>query len=146
MNYAEQLFERKMKECGRKVIISTKEQNIYEHIDFIVDGISYDVKAEKKKNRGDNETSQNIIWLEMKNVLGNKGWLCSNVDMIAFQYGENFNIFDRQELLIFIREFVGHGEVFRLPRYRQLYRRYGRKDLITYVYLKDIIHLLKEKI
>jgi hypothetical protein len=139
-------FKLRMESLGKIVVSSTKEQNISEHIDFFVDGVSFDVKGDKKLNRGDTTSSNKIVWLEMKNVRGDKGWLCSDVQKLAFKLGDFFYIFDRQTLLNFIRQFVGHGKVYKFKQYKQLYRRQNRKDLLTYVYLEDIIHLLEYKI
>lgn len=143
---SEQEFQLRMENLGKIVVPATKEQNINEHIDFFVDGISIDVKEEKKLNRYDKTTSGEVIWLEFKNVHGKKGWMCSDVQKIAFQSKGSFYIFDRQTLLDFTRHFIEQGVIYKLKQYRKLYRRPLRKDLLTYVYLKDIIHLLEYKI
>jgi hypothetical protein len=139
-------FKRRIERLGKSVTHSTKEENITKHIDFFVDGVSFDVKGSKKLNRSDSFTSNTMVWLELRNVKGDKGWLCSDVQKIAFLLGDFFYVFDRQALLEFIRKFVGHGKIYRFKKYKELFTRPGRKDLITYVYLDDIIHLLEYKI
>ena len=140
---AEDLFIKKMTELGREVISSTREENMA-HVDYYVDKISYDVKTEKKLNRWDQETDPDLIWLEMKNVRGDVGWLCSNVQKIAFLRKDKFYIIDREKLLNFAREFIGHGRIYDYKKYRALYSRYGRNDLVAFVWWSDIEHLLEE--
>ena len=143
LNPSEERFKQKAMQKGMSVIDSSEEQDMNEHIDFIVDGITYDIKEAKRLRRGDTSTNPDVIWLEMKNVRGDKGWLCSNVDKIAFERFDTFYIVDRQRLLEFTREFVGHGPIYPNPKYKRLYRRMNRKDLITYVYFEDIQHLVE---
>ena len=139
-------FRARCEHLGKTVVKATEDQNKYEHIDFFVDGISVDVKGEKKENRYDKDITKELIWLEFKNVKGNVGWLCSDVQKIAFKIRESYYVFDRQTLLDFTRHFIEQGVIYKKKKYRKLYRRLGQKDLITYVYLKDIIHLLEYKI
>lgn len=139
-------FRARCEHLGKTVVKATEYQNKYEHIDFFVDGISVDVKGEKKENRYDKDITKELIWLEFKNVKGNVGWLCSDVQKIAFKIRESYYVFDRQTLLDFTRHFIEQGVIYKKKKYRKLYRRLGQKDLITYVYLKDIIHLLEYKI
>ena len=49
----EKIFENLMKSLGFNVKKSKKNQDMFDHIDFICDGITYDVKAHKKFNRWD---------------------------------------------------------------------------------------------
>lgn len=142
---AEELFYNLMKLKCKKVIKSTQYQNMFEHIDFICDGISYDVKAQKKFNRNDSQVS-NIIWLEIKNVRGNIGWLKSNVDKIAFQYKEKFLIVDRLKLYNWLKSEIKDLTIYNYKNYKKLYRRYGRKDIITYIYYTDLIKLIEKVI
>lgn len=142
----EDLFIQRCKERGKNVVNSSKKENMFEHIDFIVDGISYDIKAEKKLNRWDEVTCPDLIWLEMRNVRGDKGWLCSDVQKVAFCRMGKFYVVDREKLLSFTREYVGHGEILPYKEYAKLYSRKGRKDLTAYIWWQDIEHLLEEVI
>jgi hypothetical protein len=141
---AELDFKARMLALNRVVTNSTKDQDRHDHIDFFVDGITYDVKSEKRFRRRDDNTRSDLIWLEMKNVRGHKGWLCSEVNKIAFELDKQFYIFDREKLLQFAREFLIREKIYNVPYYRKLYRRSGTSDLISYVYLNDIIHLVEE--
>lgn len=143
---AEDIFRERMEAIGREVTLSTTEEDMFEHIDFYVDGVTFDVKGEKKLRRSDDNVASDIVWMEMRNVRGNKGWLCSNVNKIAFYRNGQFLVFDRNSLLEFIREFVGFTPIGKRPEYRKLYQRKGRKDLLTYVYFSDIQHLVEEVI
>ena len=52
---------------------ATKEENMYKHIDLIVEGVKVDVKGMKKVNRSDASINPDIHWIEFQNVRGNKG-------------------------------------------------------------------------
>jgi hypothetical protein len=142
----EALFLQRCKDKGYDISSSSKEENMFQHIDFIVNEVTYDVKAEKRLNRRDEATCPDLIWLEMRNVNGDTGWLCSEVQKIAFCRMGKFFVVDRQKLLDFTREYVGHGEVLRYKEYAKLYSRKGRKDLTCYIWWQDIEHLLEEVI
>lgn len=142
-------FRARCEHLGKTVVKATEYQNKYEHIDFFVDGISIDVKDEKKRNRYDKAITEELIWLEFKNVKGNVGWLCSNVQKIAFKIKEFFYVFDRKTLLKFCDEFIKDRNVYRAigeKEPRKLYQRPGKQDLISFLNLQDIIHLLEYKI
>lgn len=143
LNPSEEKFKQKALTIGMIVVESSEYEDMYEHIDFTVNGITYDVKETKKLRRGDANLDPNVIWLEIKNVRGEKGWLCSNVDKIAFERLDYFYIVDRQRLLEFTRGFVGHGAIYPNPKYKRWYQRVNRKDVITYIYFKDIEHLVE---
>lgn len=123
-----------MKSLGRNVVESTKEENIFKHIDYYVDGITYDVKADKNS----------LIWVEMKNVNGKKGWLCSEVQKIAFEIGNCFHIVDRAKLEKLVRQEITDMNIYDKPDYKKMYSRKNTKDLITYFKYDDIKNLVEE--
>lgn len=143
-------FRARCEHLGKTVVKATEDQNKYEHIDFFVDGISVDVKGEKKENRYDKDITKELIWLEFKNVKGNKGWMNSNVQKIAFKIGESYYVFDRKILLKFCNEFIKDRNIYSSAIEKKhpgkLYQRPGKRDLISFLFLKDIIHLLEYKI
>ena len=154
---AEELFQRSMIAIGKPVVKSTKTQDMFSHIDFIgLDGKTYDVKSEKRLNFRDENTDSKVIWLERNNVNGDPGWLYGKVDKIAFQSSNEFIIVDRQKLLDFINGFIlDKDNYYYRKEYRKWYTRErttsfksGRayKDIVTFVYRKDIEHLVEEKI
>ncbi len=90
----EDLFKSLMESRGHKVIKSSKQDDIYKHIDFYVNGYSIDVKGSRHLD---------CIWLETINVLGDDGWLKGKADFIVFDVVElkSFCVYNRQELLLF---------------------------------------------
>jgi hypothetical protein len=116
------------------------------HIDFflIVNGseIKYDVKARKKINRGDLETTDSLIWLEILNVSGNDGWVRakSGADFIAFEREKDFIILQRSLLMTLIE--LKCDLLKKVSNASQAlysaYTRYGRNDLLTIVKMSDL--------
>lgn len=141
---AEDEFYKRCIGLGRDVKVSTQFEDMFKHIDFYVNGVSYDVKSEKKIDARDEKSNPDCIWLEMKNVRGDKGWLCSEVQKIAFQRNDNFYVVDREKLLQFTREFIGYGNPQYKKEYKKLHTRRYLKDLTAYVWWSDIEHLLEE--
>lgn len=134
-----------MEEKGRTVRASSREENMFQHIDFFVDDEGYDVKGEKRMDRqvdDDNET----IWIESVNVRGNKGWIFGEAVYIAFLVKDEFWIVPRVKLVDYIEKEITCPTVFPIKRYKKWYRREGRKDAVTYVYPRDLIKLVTEKI
>ena len=149
-NKAEMEFFSRLEMRGEYPEQTTKEVDMFQHIDIISNKVGYDVKDVKRRIRSE-EPDPNIIWLEMRNVRGSKGWLCGDADKIAFFDGEKFDIVDRQKLLNFTREFVGEMDtlppIVKEPEYKKLYRRSSRPwELSAYIYRTDIEHLIEERI
>jgi hypothetical protein len=114
---------------------STKEENIFKHIDFFLpDGTSVDVKGKNKPDE---------IWVEILNVKGNKGWLYGEADIIAFELVEvgGFVMVNTDELRVFVAKHVQKEFTSKHESYRKLYRRKGRLDIITKLYITDIMSL-----
>ena len=78
-NKAESKFKDLMISRGNTCIESSKEQNMYNHIDFFVNDIPVDVKGARHLE---------TIWLEKKNVNGDKGWLEGDSEYIVFDIEE----------------------------------------------------------
>lgn len=137
---AEDLFKNLLSNAKK----STKEQDINEHWDFEVDGIKYDVKTQKRLNRSDRDVSS-IIWIELQNVRGNDGWIKGKADKIAFLLDNKFIIVDRIKLFEYIKSTITNLEIQSFKEYKRWYQRKGRKDVITYIYLSDIEHLIEKQ-
>ena len=137
---AELKFKSVVENRGNIVRGSSRSENIYDHIDFWVNDVSVDVKGLK---------NYESIWLELKNVHGNKGWLDSKVDYISFDILElsSFCIFKRYDLLNFVLTNV-HEYTSSSDEYMKFYtrERWGRKDVIVKVSFEHIKHLLIQKL
>ena len=147
----EELFMDTMIKLGKTVVPTTKEVDMFDHIDIFCDGIGYDVKGIKKLRRHHKDTNPDIVWVEMRNIKGNDGWLKGKADYIAFYNGTYFYIVNREKLLNFTREYVGFPEIIigskiQDPVYKKLYRRFDQRlELTTFLYYSDIEHLIEEK-
>jgi len=148
MNKTELDFQRVMKDIGFFVIKSSKEEDIKDHIDFYSENrkFSFDVKGEKKLNRKDKSTDSDIIWIENKNVRGDKGWLYGKATHIVFELDGYFNFISRCKLASFMEKFIDDKVVYNKKEYKKWYRRKGRKDIITFIYKKDINHLIEKRV
>jgi len=135
---AEELFKNIMESRGHSVIESSKDENVYKHIDFWVNNKSVDVKS--KRHLG-------CIWLELKNVNGYAGWLESEVEYIAFDVVEleSFCIFHRISLLEFVLNNVKERANDK-TEFMKFYTRANRKDVLVKVTLDNIKHLLIQQI
>ena len=131
---AELRFYNLMVSRGNVVRESTEEEDIYQHIDFWVNDVSFDVKGMKNLDS---------IWLELRNVQGKAGWLEAEVDYIAFDLEDvqAFAIFKTKDLLQFVRDNVTERARFKSD-YLRYYTREGKRDVIVQVRYDHIKHLL----
>lgn len=140
----EALFGSCLEKRGIKYSPASRTEQIKEHIDFHTDVGTVDVKAMKNVNRRDYNPQQDLVWLEFKNVRGNTGWLCSNVDYIAFERSHDFVIVNRQALLDLAKNLCDLVDITRQGGMKALYRGYqrqGRKDIISMIKMSDILTL-----
>ena len=97
-----------------------------------------DVKAMKRINRRDSGAQDAEVWLEIRNVGGNNGWVYSP-GFVAFEIEEGFIVVPKYNLALLIQEKVRQEFVQRAgdALYR-LYTRAGRQDVLTRVKKEDI--------
>ena len=117
---------------------SSKNENIYSHIDFYILGMSVDVKGYKKSH------SKGYVVVEFKNVNGYAGSCSeeSKAELIAFQFDCYFLIVRKKELLEYCRKEVKIEYVNEFKDcYKKLYQRTGRKDLMTMLSINDLLLL-----
>jgi hypothetical protein len=126
----------------------TKEQKGHSDVllDFGGKDVRVDVKAMKNLSRGE-EGVELPIWIEFKNVRGGDGWIYGNSDFLAFEMPDHFMVIEREKLLGWCEENVDFETVVSSSKkaYKKVYRRFRRKDLITYVFREDISHLIYRK-
>jgi len=125
---------------------ATKKENIYDHIDLTVDGMTVDVKGMKKLNRDDADVNPDIHWIEFQNVRGDKGWVYGKADYIAFETPDGFIMIDRISLLEWCREMITDRKIKDKKELYKLYSRKGRKDVISLVRTEDLLKLPHKKI
>ena len=114
---------------------SSTQEDIHMHVDYWHDDVGVDVK-------GNNLPDE--IWVEMKNVKGNPGWVFGEATFIAFDMPEvhGFVFVARQELQDYCKINVDFSMlVSKADAYKRCYQRKDRKDLITKLVLQDLQEL-----
>lgn len=117
-------------------IQKTTKANDMNHVDFIVDGKTVDVKGIKKSHK------KAQILVELKNVLGKDGWCSANgPEFVSFDFGLFFIHVKNADLLNLVKKKC-NMKTF-VPKYEdalyKAYSRKGRDDLMTLVSLTDVI-------
>lgn len=127
-NLAATRYER----CYPEARKSSRAEDIFMHIDYWHGDIGVDVK-------GNNLPDE--IWVELKNVRGQPGWVFGEAAYIAFDMPEcgGFVIVSREELKEYCRLHVDLSElVQKKDAYKRCYSRKDRDDLITKLVLEDL--------
>ena len=132
----EEKFGETIKQFG-ETSQSTKEQDIHEHWDIKLD-VKFDVKAIKKTNRYDTEPNENIHWVELKNVRGDKGWLYGDAHYFAFETEDYWIIVEKQSLQDLIADKCKDKIRTLKPELYKLYQRTDRLDIVTLVKTIDL--------
>ena len=136
----ETLFARCCESKGLKWIPSTKNEDMYSHIDgYATDGsvsISVDVKGAKER-----------VCLEFKNVRGNDGWLYGKASQIAFLSPDKsyFLLVPRYNLMAYAEKFM-FKPIKNTKELYYLYSRIGRDDIMTFCTFEDLHKLENTKI
>ena len=132
---------------GYTVIETSSSSNIHDHIDFILsredtpDKITVDVKARKKTSRRSDNYDDENVWVEFNNVRGKPGWLYGKANKIAFERAHDFVLVDRESLKDYCEATVSPALLDSpFDALYKSFQRNGRKDVISRVPMKDILH------
>lgn len=144
------IIELTKKHFGGTIERSTKEEDIDMHVDFwwvSSEGKRYgfDVKGKKKNKRSDDKKSDEVNWIELKNVLGNPGWLYGKSVYFVFIIGEKAVYVSKKDLINLVNKNIIKNKIVHenpLEFYTQ-YQRKGRKDIIIKVPNNDLISISK---
>jgi hypothetical protein len=143
-NKAEDAFMEIATARGWKISAATKEQNINEHWDFLIEkeGQTYkvEVKSEKRIQRDDHASQTEFVWVELRNVRGEVGWLFGVADLIAFEKQNVFVFVKRLDLLGVVNQKVNLVAKVKSAKEAlyKIYTRNGRKDKLTLLPVHDI--------
>ena len=144
-NDAEKHFVSVAKSKGYEVSKSTKKQDMVDHFDYLLKnkkGLTktFEVKALKKVNRTDDSTNNEWIWIEIKNVRGEKGWIKGKADFVSFEQEFSFLTVKREDLLELCRTLIDTKKTVGTANEAEycLYSRRGRKDIISRIKVQDI--------
>jgi hypothetical protein len=141
---AEDLFILAAVKHGWKISAATKDQNIEEHWDFLIEkddhACKVEVKSEKRIERDDAKSQTDFIWVELRNVRGKVGWLFGSADWIAFEKQNAFVFVKRLDLLKVVNQKVDLVAKVKSPKeaLHKIYTRSGRKDKLTLLPVHDI--------
>ena len=127
--------EREFASMFNNVSFANKTQDIKEHWDV---SVTYDVKSLKRINRK-GVPDENVHWIEFVNVRGGTGWLYGKADFFAFETLDYWVIVSRSKLQEFIEAKCKNKEWTNTKELYKLYRREGRKDIITLVKTIDLM-------
>ena len=118
--------------------MSSENEDIYEHWDFSFT-IKVDVKTMKKLNRNDEDYNEDIHWIELRNVHGNKGWVHGKAQVIAFETKETWILVERPKLIELLDSKIIDKENFvTSPQLYRIYRRSNRKDAVVLINTQDL--------
>jgi hypothetical protein len=138
--------ERRFYDSCKAAGLSVKKTNAkkdMKHIDFIVDGKSFDVKGLKKSHRNGE------ILVELKNVNGKTGWCNKNntPEYIAFDFGAFFLCVYNLDLYNMVLDLCNlKNKVSKIEDcLYKAYQRKDRQDLITLVKLQDVLNTCSHK-
>lgn len=148
---AEDLFEKLAINRGLKIAKASFKQQL-SHIDFLLtnkDKKTYfiDIKARKRINRSSENFSDDLVWIEFKNVSGNEGWLYGAADFISFERENDFVIVPRKNLVLICEKIVTNKIANKSSE--ALYNRYTRKDRkdeLSLIKMQDILNGTKVQI
>jgi hypothetical protein len=132
---AEVKFINLMKLKGHKVVKASPSDDIYKHIDYYINKEGVDVKGNRHLN---------CIWLEITNVLGNKGWLRGEAKYIVFDIIElnSFSVFKTVDLLKYVDNNITEKTNDKRD-FNKFYTRskWNKKDVLIKVRYSDIKNL-----
>jgi hypothetical protein len=130
---------------GWKVSASSKDENIDEHWDYLIEKedshYRVEVKSKKRIARGDSGTQGDLTWVEIHGVRPkDAGWLFGKADLIAFEKERSFMFVKRLDLLAVVNKKVNLVAKVKTPKdaLYKIYTREGRKDKLTLLRTSDI--------
>ena len=129
--------EEEFKKFFKRIFDASREEDMKEHWDF---GVKFDVKMMKSVKRHQ-KRDENIHWVELKNVNGEKGWLYGEADFFSFETTDYWIVVNKETLQDFIQKRCTDTTVLPTPTMYRMYQRKGRQDIITLVKSIDLMYI-----
>lgn len=139
--FESQESEKNFAETCRKnnilVTPSSEKSNIEKHVDFYLTypffkkEVAVDFKGAKRKSRNDSTQNFDIVWIEIQNVKGNKGWLYGEANEIVFERGDHY-LFIPKILLQKYTDSIKDKEIYYTKNLEKFYQRKNRQDIIYF--------------
>jgi hypothetical protein len=123
---------------------ASPDHDINGHWDVEIDigrKVKVDVKSIKKENRYDKFYNETFHWIEVKNVMGRKGWLYGDADMFAFELEDYWVMVEKQPLQNFIADKCKGKKIGTVKNIYDLYRRKDKKDVVVKIKSIDLMYL-----
>ena len=142
-NISEARFKSMCQLKGWQCYKSTPEEDMFKHIDFYVLSDEGEWSVDVKHS-----SDVECIWVELKNVRGNEGWLYGEATHICFDTPliNKLCIVERIDLMEYIHENCEKTFVKKEEAYLKLYQRQGRRDIITSITIIDLFYLKSFKL
>lgn len=142
---AEHLFIIRAVKLGWKISASSKDENIDEHWDYLIEKetvtFKVEVKSRKRISRSDTGLQSDLTWVEIHGVRPkDTGWLFGKADLIAFEKESSFILVKRLDLLAMVNKKVNLVAKVKTAKdaLYKIYTRDGRKDKLTLLPTSDI--------
>ena len=130
---------------------ATKKEDTKRHIDFWCNSpkkgrIGVDAKGRRKENRSDKKYNDDIQWIEMYNVKGEKGWVYGESEYIAFMTSEDIIFVKTEKLRKFGEKVIEgkdtlYGKASKPKGFYEPYCRDGNKEVIFKCPTTDLIEM-----
>lgn len=121
------------------------------HIDFWWDSpkkgkIGIDAKGRRKDNRRDKKYNDNIQWIEMYNIHGEKGWAYGDSEYIAFLTNEDIIFVKTTKIQEYGEKIIEgkdtlYGTKNKPKGFYEPYCRDGNKEVIFKCPIEDLVEL-----
>ena len=143
---SEYRFSEAIESMGMVCRKSSRNDDIYNHIDFYIeDSMTNDVIASVDVKGGN---FMHTIWVELKNVRGDEGWLYGKASFIAFEIPEigGFSCVLTKHLREYVEQNVSDEFTTKDKAHKKLYTRKDRDDVITSLTIDDLKEIKSYKV
>lgn len=121
--------------------------DIYKHIDFYIKGLfNNEISVDLKHNTAFDKNTNIGIYVEIQNVIGNKGWIDGEADYIVFTTNSYFLFVNRILLRNFLKSKLEDKNIYRKKFFAEPYKICNRErklDHIVFIPLEDIKHIIE---
>lgn len=125
----------------KNALATSEREDIIDHVDIKI-SVGVDVKSLKKVKREDQQVNEHYHWIEIKGITGHAGWLYGGTaDFFAFELKDYWIVVSKEDLKGLIANRCSDKTWVNKPELYKLYRRVGRKDIITLVTSYDLCYI-----
>lgn len=130
------------KDLGENWRVATQDEEIRDHIDFVLDPNGKNRGVEVKSNK--DNLMQGWMLAELQGITGRPGWIYGRSHYIAYERPTYFKIYDTEKLRSYVEDTVSDEFVNNRDDARyKVYQRPGRQDKVTFIELEDLDSIVK---